>query len=176
MICLYNRTTKKIIDKWFDAFEGGEFYSKTLRRIYKKQFDADIGIASYGCFELDFNYGNPFTIGRYCSVAQGVRCIPGNHPYLEVSTHPFFHRSEFGYVKNAEYSCKKLIIGNDVWIGLNAIILPACKNIGDGAIIGGGAVVTKDVPPYAIVAGNPAQIIKYRFSKEEIELLEDSKW
>lgn len=70
----------------------------------------------------------------------------------------------------------KRTIGHDVWIGRNAILLPKVHNIGNGAIIGAGAVVTHDVEPYSIVAGNPAKIIKYRFSKSQIEKLESSEW
>ncbi len=68
-----------------------------------------------------------------------------------------------------------LKIGNDVWIGANVLILDGVT-IGNGAIIAAGAVVTKDVPPYAVVGGVPAKIIKYRFNKEEIDFLEQLKW
>jgi hypothetical protein len=78
-------------------------------------------------------------------------------------------------VKNLiEY--KKKVIGNDVWIGQNAIILASVAQIGDGAVIGAGAVVTKDVPEYAIVAGVPAKIIGYRFEKEQADLIKKSEW
>ena len=70
----------------------------------------------------------------------------------------------------------KLAIGNDVWVGQYAIILPSCKNIGDGAVIGAGAIVTKDVPPYAIVAGNPAKVLRYRFDEATIRKLEEICW
>lgn len=128
-------------------------------------------------FSIDFCYGQSFEVGNYCSIAKGVSWIPGNHPLKDCSTHPFFHRKEFGYFegKNAEDNNKR-IIGNDVWIGKNTLILPKVKLIGNGAIIGAGSVVTHDVEPYSIVAGNPAKLIKYRFSKEEIEQLEQSEW
>ena len=70
----------------------------------------------------------------------------------------------------------ELTIGNDVWIGHNAIILSGVSSIGDGAVIGAGAVLYKDVPPYAVVLGNPARVVRYRFSAEKIEELLESKW
>lgn len=69
-----------------------------------------------------------------------------------------------------------LRIGNDVWIGANVIITPSCKSIGDGAIVGAGSVVTRDVPPFTIVAGNPAKIIAKRFTAELEEIISESRW
>jgi len=81
-----------------------------------------------------------------------------------------------GYVKDEKIKRSYLEIGNDVWVGRNAIITPSVSRIGNGAVIGAGAVVTKDVPDYAVVVGNPAQIIKYRFSEQKIKKLLDTKW
>jgi acetyltransferase-like isoleucine patch superfamily enzyme len=69
-----------------------------------------------------------------------------------------------------------LKIGNDVWCGVNSIILPNVREIGDGAVVAAGAVVNIDIPPYAIVAGNPARIVRYRFEKEVVDELLESKW
>ena len=81
-----------------------------------------------------------------------------------------------GFVKkNREINHKCVNIGNDVWVGCDAIILPGV-NVGDGAVIGAGAVVTKDVSPYEVVGGCPAHHIKMRFPEEIVELLEDIKW
>jgi len=125
-------------------------------------------------------------MGRFCSIGEDVKIGPGLHPVDFVSTHPAFYANN---KKSLCFSDKLLIdeykaveIGNDVWIGTNAIILGGLK-IGDGAIIAAGAIVTKDVEPYAIVGGNPAKIIKYRFSEEVIAKLlklkiweRDLKW
>ena len=117
-------------------------------------------------------------IGNYCSFAANVHFIPGNHPPTDVSTHPFFHRAEFGYVNNSVGEIKAIptIVGHDVWIGRDVIVLPKCKKIGNGAIIGAGSVVTHDVEPYSIVAGNPAREIRKRFGNETILKLEKSEW
>ncbi len=93
-----------------------------------------------------------------------------------MSTHPFIYSEKLGFGGEDKIPYKEKIIGNDVWIGLNAIILPNAGRIGDGAIIGAGAVVTKDVPDYAIVVGVPAKVIAFRFQKHEIDWLMKIKW
>ncbi|MNI40841.1 Chloramphenicol acetyltransferase [compost metagenome] len=114
-----------------------------------------------------------------------------NHPLNLITTHPILYIPEgeiLGYegvpgilskdevidLYSMPYN-QKIVIGNDVWIGANAVILPGVT-LGDGAVIGAGAVVTKDVPPYAIVGGVPAKVIRYRFTPEEIEVLLRIKW
>lgn len=92
-----------------------------------------------------------------------------------ISTSPYFYNKTFGK-KVQDVNREHLFIGNDVWIGYGAIITSGCHNIGDGAVVGAGAIVTKDIPPYAVVAGSPAKIIKYRFSKEIQTILLSSKW
>jgi len=121
------------------------------------------------------------TIGKFCSIAHGVCICTGMHPSSTfVSTHPAFFslHAQCGTTfatKNHFREMGRTSIGNDVWIGTNAIIMDDIE-IGDGAIIGAGAIVTKNVPPYAIVAGNPAIILKYRFEKDEIDFLLKVKW
>jgi len=120
-------------------------------------------------------------LGAFCSIGQ--ECIIGGlakHPTNWLSTHPAF----FSTRKQAGVSFSKtdqfqeqseVIIGNDVWIGARTMILDGCK-IGDGSIIAAGAVVVKDIPPYAIVGGVPSKIIKFRFSENEIAEILNSKW
>ncbi len=120
-------------------------------------------------------------IGKFCSIAQGVCIGLGDHPSSKfVSTHPAFFSNlkQCGYSFTEESHFKEMgtnTIGNDVWIGVNAIILNNIT-VGTGAIIGAGAVVTKDVPDYAIAVGCPAKVIKYRFNESQIEMLLKSKW
>ena len=104
-------------------------------------------------------------IGKFCSISSGVYICPFEHDYKMKTTHPILREG-----KSTPLLRTKVIIGNDVLISLNAIILEGVK-IGDGAVIGAGAVVTKDVRPYEIVGGVPAKHIKYRFSDEEIKRL-----
>ena len=121
-------------------------------------------------------------IGKFCSIACGAKFLfnSANHTLSSLSTYPFpLFFEEWGLKKkdvtNAWDNKGDIIIGNDVWIGYEAVIL-AGVTIGDGAIIGTRAVVTKDVPPYTIVGGVPAKPIKKRFSEETISALLEIQW
>ena len=118
-----------------------------------------------------------FFIGSFCSMADNIHIfLGGNHRSDWVTTYPFsYFIEEFNYIKGHPSTNGDVIIGNDVWIGSNVTIMSGIQ-IGDGAVIGAKSVVTKDVEPYAIVAGNPARFKKYRFSKEQIEKLLEIKW
>ncbi len=118
-------------------------------------------------------------IGSFCSIAAGVGIGGGAHKIDAVSTSPVFNKGRnifgknFGKIEFSPY--KTTVIGNDVWIGNRALVLQGVK-IGDGAIVGAGSVVTKDVEPYTIVAGNPARVIRKRFDDETIEKMIELKW
>ena len=115
-------------------------------------------------------------IGKYCSISWNVSVTGNLHDYTTLSPHPFTHFSSFGFAEQSTpLDYKEVSIGNDVWIGMNACVLPGIR-IGHGVVIGAGSVVTKDVPDYAVVAGNPARIIKYRFEKEVIDVLLKAQW
>ena len=122
---------------------------------------------------------NTKSIGRFCSIAHSVKIGFGNHPINWVSSHPFAYHKRYGFVKEdinfQEKVTKHSIIGNDVWIGANAIILAGIK-IGDGAIIGANSLVTGDVEPYSIVHGTPAKHQRYRFDKNIRKELLKIKW
>lgn len=118
------------------------------------------------------------TIGNYCSIADRVVFIAGGeHDKDWVSTYPFIERLKLeNLVKFKKPRFKgNISIGNDVWIGHGATILSGVS-IGDGAVVGAMSVVTKDVPPYAIVVGSPAKVIKYRFTESQIEKLMKIQW
>ena len=118
-------------------------------------------------------------IGKFTQIANGVQLITSsaNHQMDGFSTYPF---AVFGKPWSSSYEPKwpnkgDTVIGNDVWIGHEALIMPAVS-IGDGAIIASRSVVTKDVPPYSIVAGNPAKVIRQRFDDKTIATLLEIKW
>ena len=150
-----------------------------------------VGRGTYGYETLSHDLSRFIKrIGRYCSISKYAR-IASNSPLEYVSTNPFLwspayapqrEKLLFKIEKNgmaafcAPPTGDRLVeIGNDVWIGMNAIIMPGVK-IGDGAIIGAGAVVTKDVEPYAILGGVPARFIRYRYPKEMVEAFLRIKW
>jgi acetyltransferase-like isoleucine patch superfamily enzyme len=120
-------------------------------------------------------------VGKFCSIGPNVLCVPEKHPSNTfVSTHPIFFstlkQTQITFAdKNYYQEVEAVKIGNDVWVGANAIILGGLE-IGDGAIIAAGAVVTKNILPYAIVGGAPAKLIRYRFHKNEIDFLSKLKW
>lgn len=118
-------------------------------------------------------------IGSFCSISEDcILGLPG-HPVDMVSTSPVFLKGRNYLKKNfasIPYSeSVKTVIGSDVWIGARAMVKGGVT-IGHGAVIGAGAMVTKDVPPYAIVAGMPAKLIRYRFPEEDISRLLESRW
>jgi phosphonate metabolism protein (transferase hexapeptide repeat family) len=122
------------------------------------------------------------TIGKFCSIAAHTRINPGNHPMQRASQAHFTYRAS-AYFEDAQDEAAffdwrrstPVTIGHDVWIGHGAIVL-AGRNIGTGAVVAGGAVVTKDVPDYTIVAGNPARIIRRRFPEEIAGRLKALAW
>lgn len=122
---------------------------------------------------------NTESIGNFCSISHNVKIGMGPHPMDYLSTSPILFLKDRGFISEDIYDEYKdkgySVIGNDVWIGANVIVLAGVK-VADGAIIAAGSVVTKDVPPYAIVGGLPAKIIKYRFDKNTINQLMELKW
>lgn len=177
-IALYkikNRHLRKLILRILLNRRHAQFYSLALREIYGQYHKIKIGLYSYGLFSVDLSPGT--VVGRYTSVAAGLIVIHGNHPIKRKSSHPFFYNPDFGYVDELLIERRsKLLIGNDVYIGLNVTLMPSVTVIGDGSVIAAGSVVIKDVPPYAVVGGNPAKIIKYRFTPEIIAKIQASKW
>lgn len=122
-------------------------------------------------------------VGKFCSIASDCHIGMGTHTLNYISTSSIFtekhNATGFDWISNSSLEkvdpYKPVTIGNDVWIGLRVMVLGGVT-IGDGAVVGAGAIVTKDVPPYAVVGGVPARIIKYRFPNEEIKSLMQIEW
>lgn len=152
-----------------------EYENLELRRWFARDFGVEVGLYSYGCFDR-WRIPARTRIGRYCSFAKTARVLDANHPFDALSTHPFLYERRFGLVDKDLIDPEWIVIEDDVWVSHNATITPGCKHIGRGAIIGAGAVVTKDVPAYAIVVGMPATVIRYRFPPEMQAAIEASRW
>lgn len=174
-----NAKLLRYLEKRIAALSGGYYYSQVIRNIYKDLHGLEIGYGTYGgCWNNASMWWNNIKIGRYCSFAGQVSLFPCNHPMNLFTTHPITYDT---YCSGASKQRKfvnepSLNIGHGVWFGSNSVVLSGCKTIGNGAVIGAGAVVTHDVPPYAIVVGNPAKILRYRLTPEQIDKVEASRW
>src|SRR3569833_487083 len=141
--------------------------------------DVVMGDYSYVVNDAQITYT---TIGKFCSIAAMTRINPGNHPMHRATQEHFTYRASAYFPGEPDetefFAWRKqhsVEIGHDVWIGHGAIVLPG-RSIGTGAVVAAGAIVTKDVPPYTIVAGNPARIIKRRFPEDIAEGLLQLAW
>lgn len=166
---------RRLIQKYVTDKEGGQNYSASLRQIYRLYYGVDVGMYTMGGCFVPYAFGRKTTIGRYTSVAVTAFAATDNHPMHHKSMHGFFFNPELGVV-DTESNFIPLDIGNDVWLGHNSIIMPEVATIGDGAVVAAGAVVNKNVPPYAVVVGNPARVVRYRFAPEVIEQLLAERW
>lgn len=155
-------------------------FSLPFTRNFPNYTKYTVGKYTYGApLVKDWHQGSTLKIGDFSSIAENVTILlGGNHPTDWISSFPFgivfdeFKEQHYNYPKLSKGS---VIIGNDVWIGLNTTILSGVT-IGDGAVVAAGSIVTKNVDPYAIVGGNPAKIIKKRFSDESISKLLVIQW
>lgn len=155
-----------------------------FNRIYRRAYlrDTSLGRMSYVAESSRIGFTD---IGAFCSIGPNVMLGGmGWHPTDRLSTHPAFYstrsQASTSFIKpgngvEQEDELKRSKVGNDVWMGVGCIVLDGLS-IGDGAIIAAGAVVTKNVPPYAIVGGVPARIIRYRFDRETIAALLAWRW
>jgi acetyltransferase-like isoleucine patch superfamily enzyme len=165
---------RKLVKEWLGKNDD------VFRYIAESKFGFTVGKHTYRYKQLFSNnsYVRLKSIGKFCSLGHNLTIAQGNHPMHFVSTHPFLYDKKYGFLKQNvanDIINEPVTIGNDVWIGLNVTVFPNV-NIGNGAVIGAGSLVNRDVPPYAIVAGVPAKIIRYRFTPEQIEQLEQLKW
>lgn len=161
---------------------------ETIKNLARKaKYKLNIGNPQLFNYQVGrFTYGKPtvlrwgkeatLTIGSFCSIGTGVVImLDGNHRMDWLTTYPFnVIMNEFASIPNTGGK-SSVRIGNDVWIGMDALILPG-TNVGDGAVIGAESVVTKNVEPYTVVAGNPARVIRKRFDDQTISALLKIKW
>lgn len=188
LLLWYQTLKKSHVKVWKSAYVDKKTELKGYNVIHNKcvVIGSEIGEGTYIHDGASLKHTK---VGKWCSISPEVKVIVGNHPTRKfVTTHPLFYSSkeyagmkwrdetvypEYSYTDDTQkWYCE---IGNDVWVGTRALLVSGIK-IGDGAIVAAGAVVTKDVPPYAIVGGVPAKIIRYRFTQTQINKLEESQW
>ena len=174
-------------DMLYKWLEPPEFLHETVssKKIIAGEYSYYAGYFHGKSFEEQcVRYADPhetsgnLVIGRYCQIGSGaVFNIGGNtrHRYDWISTYPFRDFYPETNLKDPYVNLGDTVLGNDVWIGMEALIMSGIK-IGDGAVIGSRSIVTKDVPPYTVVAGSPAKTVRKRFSDDEIQMLLDSQW
>jgi virginiamycin A acetyltransferase len=155
--------------------QHNEMESVRLRDLYKSLYNVEVGMYSYGCFKVGQFDANTY-IGRYCSISSTARRMSGNHGKEYLTLHPYVYNVSYGLVDRETIVRGRCVIEDDVWLGHNSVILPSVKKIGRGAIVGAGTILTKDVPKYSIVVGNPGRVIGYRFDEALISMVESSKW
>lgn len=171
----YASRLRPLLRRVIAKLEGGEMTSVTQRRVVAKFHGIEAGYHSYGCFDPQ-RFGGLLIVGRYVSIGPGVRTFRRNHPLDRPSMHPYFYNTTLGIAAIETVPPLPLVISDDAWIGANAIILPGCRRIGRGAVVGAGAVVTRDVPDYAIAGGNPARVLRFRFDDDLRAAVESSRW
>ncbi len=168
---------KKLIKKLKKKIFWWRKDKKQFGTRYKKRYQKyDIGEYTYGAPVIYDYETESLKIGRYCSIGPNVTLIlGGNHRTDWITTYPF--NAKFHDFRHIDSHKPKggLTIGNDVWIAANVTILSGVT-VGNSSIIAAGSVVVKDVPAYAIVAGNPAKVVRMRFEQNVIEKLEATKW
>jgi acetyltransferase-like isoleucine patch superfamily enzyme len=166
-----------------DSMDIRNIYTNKQLAQYMEFGLLDIGDFSYGCpYILYYERGAKLKIGKFCSFAENITVLLGvDHRVDWVTTYPFSSKEANNEwpgglgITGHPLNKGNMEIGNDVWVGYGAIICSGV-NIGDGAVVGAGSVVTKDVEPYSIVVGNPARELKKRFSDEVIAELLRIKW
>jgi virginiamycin A acetyltransferase len=193
----YGASMRLPVRKWLWQLLGVRY--ATAKRLFRRTYITEVdwvtmGRRSYhnGALVWRFAQNEHLTIGKYCSIAYGVNfiCGAGQHNYNHVSTFPLVAQlvakdAKFTigdkelmfeeWYQEYEVSNGPIVVGNDVWIGINAVIQSGVV-LNHGSVVLPGAVVTTDVPPYAVVGGIPAKVVKYRFDEKTIEGLLKIAW
>lgn len=164
-----------LVKQW----DGSELSSVIWRKLLLKYHGVDVGAYTYGPVLHRGRVPRGTRVGSWCSIGRDFIVRRRNHPIERASQHPFFYNAKLGVVEKDTIPLdtdNPLVIGHDVWVGDRVMVLGECKTIGNGAVLAGGSIVTKDVPAYAIVAGVPAKVVRFRFAPEIQALLETSRW
>lgn len=167
----------RLLGAWTRA-EGGQFVSRTLRLVLEQHHGVSVGKHSYGSLLRPGMADRGTSIARYVSVGPNVRRFGAAHPVDRLTLHPYWYNPRFGLVDlEQDVQRTECLIDHDAWIGANVVILPGCRRIGIGAVVGAGSIVTRDVPDFHVVAGVPARTTSIRLSPtHRHDLLEACPW
>lgn len=169
--------------KHLDILKASSFsptihFGKNVEIAHGVMLEENINIGDYSYIKENSKIFRNTSIGKFCSIATDVTVGASAHPTDFLSTHPFQYVPGYLEQHTPPYTYdtfRPTSIGHDVWIGCHSIIIGGIQ-VGNGAVIGAGSIVTKNVPPYAIVVGAPARILRYRFSQDIIERLQNTQW
>lgn len=168
---------RKAWKRWRKGPEQPRFYRPQIR--FRQRYPKyPIGLGSYGMpLVHDWDEGSTLKIGSFCSIADNVQIFLGGHHRIDwVSCYPFpAYLPEAAHITGYGGTRGDVIIGSDVWLCANCTILSGVT-VGHGAVVANGAVVSRDVPPYSVVAGNPARHVRWRFDEKTRNELLDSAW
>ena len=159
--------------------DGNGVRADRLRALLARFHGVEVGRYSYGAILTPGVLPRGTKVGAYCSVGTDLIVRRRDHPVDRPGLHAFFYNARLGVVVTdtiPDVRDNPLTIGHDVWIGDRVTILAGCRQIGNGAVIAAGAIVTRDVPPYAVVAGVPARVLRIRLERDMIDRLEASRW
>lgn len=177
----FYRFVKDSYRTWIAKQQELEIFYKysNLTRFHVVDSHSSVGEFTYGIPQIvRYSEDGHLTIGKFCCIADDVKMLlGGQHDYKRVSQYAFIPKVQemFSNFQYSDKPVKDICIGNDVWIGRNVTILQGVT-IGDGAVVGTNALVTKDIPPCAIVGGVPCKLIGYRFDEHQIKALLRIKW
>lgn len=157
--------------------EGGQMNSATLRYVLSEYYGVHAGYHSYGSLLVPGMADERTEIGRYVSIGPNVRRYGAAHPTDRLTMHPYWYNPALGVTPDSDVPRSECVIHHDAWIGANAVILPGCRRIGFGAVVGAGSVVTRDVQDFHIVVGSPARTASLRLTSEMRDaLLHENPW
>jgi virginiamycin A acetyltransferase len=181
VVACYARTQRRSVRSFLRRvalkLEGGPMYSLTIRELFRQFHGVEVGVYTLGPCEADPDRLPPGTrIGRFSSIYWTARVVAADRPSSSAFPHGLVSDYALGTQPRQLHEPVQLEIGHDVFVGHNAIILASAREIGHGAFIGAGAVVQNPVPPFGIVMGNPARVVRYRFAEARIQEMLEMKW
>jgi virginiamycin A acetyltransferase len=166
----------RVVERLLYRCEQGPQRTASLRALLARDFDVHVGAHSYGPVLVPGAMPRGLSVGRYASVGPEFRPLAGDHPLDQLSLHPYWYNPELGVADRLSITRSAVRIEHEAWIGARVVATPGCTRIGIGAAVGAGTVLTRDVPDFSVVAGNPGRVLRQRFSDQVAERLLRLAW